>query len=451
MKRYWLLKLLSVIVGLGLILFGWAGTQTDPELRQLKPFGIEQIEQGVLPPMDQYVEITDAYLMPVWVTHSRESRKRGKRTYVYLPLGSEASQEKVWEEVGAEGKERVAARLWVRLDRSFKTQEEADAAMQASDMFEEPFVVRGVVERLERDVVEEAQSIEDLSMSETVLSIDENSAPLSLGASMGMALAGGLLLVFVALWVVADLKTAQWLRTLEGGGAVFSAKSPVLIGAVLGVPFGLVCAGLAMQMWSDEGQVTTVPIVLAALAALGLAIGLWGVWCNRAAVILGADAVETVRGQRRTSIPLAEVDALGVNEKKVRGVRVHTYKLHRGDQVTKLGSGWFSGGIDDPQPLGMALRDALLQRLLPVLRNKVNAGQFVSFGPFLLSAQGLVKGKSADSGEVLPWSQVESATLKNGELKIKEKGKMFAWGSFSVPKLLNVDVLMNLLEEKLAA
>lgn len=51
---------------------------------------------------------------------------------------------------------------------------------------------------------------------------------------------------------------------------------------------------------------------------------------------------------------------------------------------------------------------------------------------------------------MLTWQDIGSATLKNGQLKIKQKGKMFGWGSFAVSKIVNFDLLMHMLQGKVA-
>lgn len=123
-------------------------------------------------------------------------------------------------------------------------------------------------------------------------------------------------------------------------------------------------------------------------------------------------------------------------------------KMQEGGKPFQIGSSLFKGGIDNATEFGKRLRGHLFDLLAPPLAAKLQRGERVSFGPLSLNGLGIAKGKRGDDGEVLPWSEVGSATLKNGDLKIKQKGKMFGWGSFPAKKLLNVDVLMHLLQSK---
>jgi hypothetical protein len=439
MKRNWVLKAIVFLLGVGLILYGVSEMQSDPTLRVLQQMSISQIEKGELPRQGQYVEIKDAYLLPVWVVNSRKSRKRGERAYVHVPVGSQATQQKMMEDQPGKSV------LWIELSQDFGTAESANAAMQADEQYRRPYPVQGVVRELEHSIHEEGKQIRDLQLADTVLSIDIGSTPTSFGAGAGCLMAGALALLLLAGWLFSDHVSEKWMQTLRRPDvSVFAGKSPLLILTMVAGPVGMVLGGVAMNIWFEE-RTLSLPLVLGALAAVAVA-GV-GLWRNRVAVVLAPEKLYVFHGDKRTSLPLAEVDGLTLNERKVKGVLVAKYTLHHAGKTTAVGNSLFACGLDDAAPFGLAIRDAVLQRLAPVLLDKLNSGQPLSFGPFTVGLQGLSKGSNA-SGDVLAWSDVESAALKNGQLKIKQKGKMFAWGTYAVSKLRNLDVLLHILQAK---
>ena len=433
-----MMKALLALLGGVLLLFGLNETQSDPVLRQLQTVGIAELEQGKSIPQDQFLAVNDAYWMPYYMVSYSHSRKRGDEAHVFVPLGSLEMQKKAFD------RQAVKPVLWVRLERDFKTKEIADAAMQEDAPYLKPYPVSGVVRELETSVREEMGKEGRLQIDRP-LAMHAGSTPMSLGDAAGMALAGGLVLALVVLWTVSDLSAAKWLRSLAGPGVeVFAGRGGWAAAAMVAAPFFVVLGGLAMAGWTDD---RSLPMGLIGLALLSLGIVAWALWRSRAAVLLGADRLEIVRNSQRSSVALADVTALVVDERKVKGVKVCKYTLLGPAKPVEVGSGLLKGALDDAAAFGASLRERLLQRLGPALAERVQRGEQVSFGPLSVSAQGLSKGKSG-SGEVLSWAELQSAILKNGQLKIKQKGKMFGWGSFAAKKVHNIDVLMSIFQSR---
>jgi hypothetical protein len=186
------------------------------------------------------------------------------------------------------------------------------------------------------------------------------------------------------------------------------------------------------------------------VALAGLAMVGFGLWRNRAAVVVGADRLYLVRNGSREKLMFADVQGLLVDERKVKGVLVAKYTLLTAGKPFKVGSSWFRGGVDDARGLGALLRERVTQKLAPALQARIAGGERVSFGPLFVGHDGIGKGKATERADVLTWQDIGSATLKNGQLKIKQKGKMFGWGSFAVSKIVNFDLLMHMLQGKVA-
>ncbi|HEY9106156.1 MAG TPA: DUF6585 family protein, partial [Roseateles sp.] len=142
-----------------------------------------------------------------------------------------------------------------------------------------------------------------------------------------------------------------------------------------------------------------------------------------------------------------EVDALSIAQSHFRGNVAVTYTLHAGERQLKLGNGLFKGGITAHEALGQALREQVQRRVGPALLERLARGERVAFGALGASSSGLIRGR-LDGGELLPWSDIDSTTLKAGKLKIKRKGKLLAWENVALGKLRNPDVLLELIQQR---
>jgi hypothetical protein len=110
-----------------------------------------------------------------------------------------------------------------------------------------------------------------------------------------------------------------------------------------------------------------------------------------------------------------------------------SYTLQRHDGVSIAIA---STGVRDVQQLGQVIQFEVTRLQAPQALATYNAGQAIPFGPFTLSQQGITK----NSGNPLPWNQLEGVTLKNGNIAIKQTGKMLNWGLAPVSKIPNLGV-----------
>lgn len=442
MKRNLLAKAIVAVIALALLSYGLMQMQSDPTLRDLQRIGIAALEGGGPKPReDQYIQVTDGYLMPYYMINYTHSRKRGDSAHVFVPVGSLAMQEKAFRD------EKIHPVVWVRLSQDFGTKEAADKAMQSPTRYQRPYPVSGVARELEGSVREEMQKVAGLQITDPV-ALHEGSTPLSLGRGAEMAFAGGTLLLVVALWAWGDIAGEAWAKRLEvSGAAVFVGTSAQLITALVGAVVLVLAVGEGVNQWVESRSVSPVGV---GVALAGLAMVGFGLWRNRAAVVVGADRLYLVRNGSREKLMFADVQGLLVDERKVKGVLVAKYTLLTAGKPFKVGSSWFRGGVDDARGLGALLRERVTQKLAPALQARIAGGERVSFGPLFVGHDGIGKGKATERADVLTWQDIGSATLKNGQLKIKQKGKMFGWGSFAVSKIVNFDLLMHMLQGKVA-
>ena|GEM_PF-2737067 len=442
MKRNLLAKAIVALIALGLLTYGLMQMQSDPTLRDLQRIGIAALEGGgPKPRQDQYIQVTDGYLMPYYMINYSHSRKRGDSAHVFVPVGSKAMQDKAFRD------EKIHPVLWVRLSQDFGTKEVADKAMQSPLRYERPYPVSGVADTLEDSVRDEMRKIAGLEITDPV-ALHEGSTPLSLGRGAEMAFAGGTLLLVVLLWAGGDVAGETWAKRLEvSGAAVFVGTSAMLILALVGAVVLVGAVGEGVNHWVESRAVSPIGVGLAVVGLVLLGIGLWR---NRSAVVVGADRLYLVRNGGREKLMFADVQGLLVDERKVKGVLVAKYTLLTAGKPFRVGSSWFRGGVDDARGLGALLRERVTQQIAPALQARIAGGERVSFGPLFVGHDGIGKGKATDRAEVLTWQDIGSATLKNGQLKIKQKGKMFGWGTFAVSKIVNFDLLMHTLQGKVA-
>jgi hypothetical protein len=439
MVRYQKIKAVLCLAGLGLLGYGIFQMQTDPTLRVLKTVSVAELEGTAVLPEDQYIAVNDAYLMGPYLISTSHSRKRGDSAYVFAPLASVAMIRQF------DAGKNVKPSLWVRMATDYKTSQAAEDAMHNKSLYQQPFHVTGLVRDLEGSVKEKMREIGKLQI-DAPIALHDGSTPFSPGLASAMVCVGILIWTTVALWFWSDLVAQKWAQSLQekSGGQVFLGNSAKALAAVLGALVLWVAGGLAAVQWSDAKSFSAMGVLVALLGGCAL---VWGLLKSRSAAILTPEVLEVQHGKNHTRVPLTQVTGLAIDERKVKGTTVATYTLYRHEgKPFKVGSGLFKGGIDEASSLGLALRNQLLPLLTPSIMNQLESGQSVSFGPLSLSHQGISKSKN--SSEVLPWSAIASSEVKKGELKIKQSGKLFTWGSFAVKKLLNLDVLMLVLEKK---
>jgi hypothetical protein len=440
MTRHWKFKALAFIVGLGLLIYGITQLQTDPTLRVLKTLSIAELEGSKQPAEDQYIQVNDAFLLGPYVVKTSHSRKRGDSAYVFAPLGSKDLIAQALKD------KPIKPALWVRLEADYKTAAGADAAMKLQSLYEKPYPVSGVVRSLESDVAAEMQGGNGKIQMGSPVSLHNGSSPMSLGAGAAFVSLGSFLWLLLAILVFTDHGAEKWLKALQekSEGQVFQGRSALLYFSIVAALCFLAATSLVVSVWVN-GKEFSVMGVLMALAAL--AVFVWGLLKSRAAAVLKPDVLELVRGDKVSSVPLTQVTALTIDERSVKGVTVASYTLHKAEgKPFEIGSTLFKGGLEDTEAFSLRLRRQLFELMAPQLFSQLEQGQTIAFSALNASQQGMGKGKTSNGADTLPWSEVASATLKNGELKIKQKGKMFTWGSFKVKKIHNLDVLLHVLK-----
>jgi hypothetical protein len=440
MKQYLWGKVVAALIGLGGLLYGISILDADPTLRELQQVSMADIEAGRLPRDGQKVRITDAWLLPTWVVEHSHSRKRGDHAHAYVGLGSQATLEHGVAE------QPTDVKLWVLLSEDYRTREAATAALSRESLYGQPSAREGVINALPANVREALAGSNGVWTTQATMRLEEGATPSSAGDGAGFVAAGLAVLALVAAWLAADRGHAAWRQRLTGAGTTaFAGTSPWLLAfglALLAVPAQLF---FVAQAWVDARQLAT-PLALGAVALAVLA-GV-ALWRNRRAWVVTPQGLERAgHGGRQPLLGWDEVDALSIAQRHFRGNVAVTYTLHAGQRQVKLGNGLFNGGISAHEALGQALREQVQRRVGPALLERLARGERVAFGALGASSSGLIKGR-LDGGELLPWSDIDSTTLKAGRLKIKRKGKLLAWENVALGKLHNPDVLLGLIQQR---
>jgi hypothetical protein len=441
LKQFLAMKALIALAGVVLFLYGISVVDTDPKLRVLQDVTMAQLEAGDMPREGQYVRITDARLLPVWVTVHSHSRKRGDHATVHAGLGSERTFE-----TGVNGKPAQVA-VWVTLKEDFHTKESASTAMNREELYRAPSARTGVFSALPESVRENANN--GVWQSSASFRLEEGEVPSTKGHGIGMVGAGVLLVLLVAGWLVADHFADRWRAGLIPAGSapaqMFAGAAPWLLLFALGVLVAPVLMYLCLTDWVDEGRFDT-PLVLGLLATL--AVAAFALSRNRLALIVNDKGLARAgrKGVERL-VSWDEVDGVSIQQRSGNGITQSTQSLHIGKRTVKAGSGFFQGGVHDHKAFGEAVREKISRRLAPKLIARLDAGERVSFGPIGACRDGLIKGSKLESGEMLPWAELASAEFAKGKLKIKRKGKLLAWDSVAVSKVRNLDLLVMLINQ----
>lgn len=99
----------------------------------------------------------------------------------------------------------------------------------------------------------------------------------------------------------------------------------------------------------------------------------------------------------------------------------------------------FSGTVQHVAQLIQTIQTAVMQAHMPRAIAAYDAGSPVVFGPLTLSQQGLGNGR-----EVLPWNEVQSVDIKQGQVLVKRVGKTFRWANVNIAQIPNTLVFMSM-------
>lgn len=439
MKQYLWAKAIAGLLALAALLYGVSILDSDPQLRVTQDVAMAELEAGQMPRDGQHVRLRDVWLLPAWVVEYSQSRKRGDHAHVTVAVGSRTTFER------AAAGEPVDIKLWLRLPEDFRTREAATAAMNRDELYGRPQQRVGLINALPDSLREQTTGGNGFTSAAT-MRLEEGAAPSTAGEGAGFVAGGVLALALVAAWLGADALNDRWRARLAGDGfQVFQGTSRwlLLYGAVLLI--APVLLFLDASTWVDAHQLDTG--LLAALALL-LAAGAWALWRQRLAYIVGPKGLERAgRGGRQPLVRWDQVEALSVAQRHFRGHVAVTYTLHTKERRFSVGNGLFTGGVDRHEALGDALRARVHSLVAGPLLERLAAGSRVAFGALGVHRDGLVKGR-LDSGELLPWADIESTTLKQGKLRIKRKGKLMAWENVALGKLRNPDLLLQLIQQR---
>lgn len=99
----------------------------------------------------------------------------------------------------------------------------------------------------------------------------------------------------------------------------------------------------------------------------------------------------------------------------------------------------FNAILKNVAQLGQNIQQAVTQRHMPQAIAAFQGGSAIPFGPLTVTAQGLHNGR-----EILPWNQVQSVDVKQGQVIVKKVGKTFSWASVYISKIPNLMVFLGL-------
>jgi hypothetical protein len=120
-------------------------------------------------------------------------------------------------------------------------------------------------------------------------------------------------------------------------------------------------------------------------------------------------------------------------------------RLDRPSRATRL---TVTPGVTTPvtiEQIGRLLDAGMTRVRLPGALQRFNAGQTVSFGPLMVSQNGIVKGD-----KMLPWSEIAEVRTHRGSVDVYKAGKRLPWASTAVSKIPNYSVFDALLRAVLA-
>lgn len=100
----------------------------------------------------------------------------------------------------------------------------------------------------------------------------------------------------------------------------------------------------------------------------------------------------------------------------------------------------FNSTVQHVTQLIQTIQTAVMQAHMPRAMAAFNAGSPVTFGSLTLSQQGLSNGR-----EIVPWNEVQSVDIKQGQVIVKRVGKTFRWANVNIGQIPNVLVFMSLI------
>ena len=149
-----------------------------------------------------------------------------------------------------------------------------------------------------------------------------------------------------------------------------------------------------------------------------------------------------------------------VIERKVRRYRVpiHYYSIRRldGKQATLS-----EGHISKMKELWPIITQEVNAVLWPRIQSLYQQGKNISFGPLVISQQGISTSKAlspwdqvqkgiSTSKDRLPWDQVKSCMVANGRVVVEEQGQHSRWADIAAGEFTNLLLLDRLTKQILA-
>lgn len=94
--------------------------------------------------------------------------------------------------------------------------------------------------------------------------------------------------------------------------------------------------------------------------------------------------------------------------------------------------------------LGPAVAQGITRALVPRALQSLQMGQTLPFNPFSINQQTISNGKAT-----IPWTQVQSVDVKQGQVTVRQIGNKRVWGSAMVAKIPNFLVFTVVADEML--
>jgi serine/threonine protein kinase len=142
----------------------------------------------------------------------------------------------------------------------------------------------------------------------------------------------------------------------------------------------------------------------------------------------------------------------------------YTYRLQLASGQSKVFGGMLGERLDRPsraarlvvtpgitapvtvEQIGRLLDAGVARVQIPRTFELFNAGQTVSFGPLMVSQNGMATGD-----KMLPWSEIKEVKTWDGSVNIKKVGKRLPWASAAVGKIPNYSAFDALVRAVLAS
>ncbi len=209
---------------------------------------------------------------------------------------------------------------------------------------------------------------------------------------------------------------------------------------------GLLVAALSTQLNSADadarGPILVFAAVLVGLGALGI------VQQNKVKAVLRADGLERwgLRG-KLWALRWAEMAEL-----RYRVLKIRVYHVIPAGTYIRL-SFTDPNGKKRKLPLNIKGIEMLSERVIeqqttarfPEARAKIDAGEEVAFGKIRIDKDKVSARKLFGGTKACPLAEIEKVSVDGGVLRIRQKGKMFAFASLMVGSVPNVFLFLRLL------